>query len=80
LGWSATTEQVAPWVFRQLSETYVVDAAMRERLAALNPTGSARSANRLREAHDRGCWSARRAKKRSTWLIRCNQNASAMLD
>jgi magnesium chelatase subunit H len=57
LGWSATTGQVAPWVFRQLSETYVVDDEMRERLAALNPTASAKIASRLLEAHERGYWS-----------------------
>jgi magnesium chelatase subunit H len=56
LGWSATTGQVAPWVFRELSETYIVDAAMRDRLAALNATASARIANRLIEAHQRNYW------------------------
>ena len=30
LGWSATTGQVAPWVYRELTETYVLDTAMRE--------------------------------------------------
>ena len=57
LGWSATTGQVAPWVFRELSQTYIVDAAMRDRLATLNATASARIANRLLEAHQRGYWS-----------------------
>ena len=33
MGWSATTGQVAPWVYQQLSETFVLDPAMRERLA-----------------------------------------------
>ncbi|MEM9357868.1 MAG: cobaltochelatase subunit CobN, partial [Pseudomonadota bacterium] len=56
LGWSATTEQVAPWVYQQLSETYVLDAQMRERLADLNPKASARMANRLLEAHERQYW------------------------
>lgn len=56
LGWSATTGQVAPWVYQQLTETYVADPAMRERLAALNPTASARIANRLLEAHERSYW------------------------
>lgn len=40
LGWSATTGQVEPWVYQRLSETFVLDAAMRERLAALNPQAS----------------------------------------
>jgi magnesium chelatase subunit H len=56
LGWSATTGQVAPWVYQQLSETYVLDAEMRERLAALNPAASLKIANRLLEAHERNYW------------------------
>ncbi|RYF32308.1 MAG: magnesium chelatase subunit H, partial [Comamonadaceae bacterium] len=38
MGWSATTSQVEPWVYQQLSETFVLDPAMRDRLAKLNPT------------------------------------------
>ena len=57
LGWSATTGEVSPWVYQQLAETYVLDDAMRERLAALNPTASAKIANRLIEANDRNYWS-----------------------
>ena len=57
MGWSATTGQVAPWVYQQLTQTFVLDDAMRERLARLNPTASARVANRLLEAHDRNYWS-----------------------
>jgi magnesium chelatase subunit H len=56
LGWSATTGQVSPWVYQQISETYVLDTEMRERLAALNPTASSKIANRLLEAHDRHYW------------------------
>ena len=56
MGWSATTGQVAPWVYQQLTQTFVLDAAMRERLAALNPTASAKVANRLLEAHERNYW------------------------
>jgi magnesium chelatase subunit H len=55
-GWSATTGQVEPWVYQRLSETFVLDEAMRRRLATLNPTASARVANRLLEAHDRAYW------------------------
>lgn len=54
--WSATTGQVQPWVYRELTETFVLDAAMRDRLARLNPTASARVANRLLEASDRRFW------------------------
>jgi magnesium chelatase subunit H len=56
MGWSATTGQVEPWVYQQISETYVLDPAMRERLADLNPTASARMAKRLLEACDRQYW------------------------
>jgi magnesium chelatase subunit H len=56
LGWSATTGQVAPWVYHQITQTFVLDPEMRERLAALNPTASAKVANRLLEAHERNYW------------------------
>jgi magnesium chelatase subunit H len=57
MGWSATTGQVEPWVYQRLTQTYVLDAEMRERLASLNPTASAKIANRLIEAHERNYWS-----------------------
>ncbi len=56
MGWSATTGQVQPWVYEQLSETFMLDPEMRERLAKLNPTASAKVANRLLEASDRKYW------------------------
>jgi magnesium chelatase subunit H len=56
MGWSATTGEVAPWVYQQLTQTFVLDPAMRERLSALNPTASAKMANRLIEAHERQYW------------------------
>jgi magnesium chelatase subunit H len=56
MGWSATTGQVAPWVYQKLTETFVLDPEMRERIAALNPTASAKVANRLLEAHERRYW------------------------
>ena len=56
MGWSATTGQVQPWVYQQLTETFMLDPTMRERLAQLNPTASARVANRLIEASDRNYW------------------------
>jgi len=56
MGWSATTGQVQPWVYKQLTETFMLDPAMRERLAKLNPTASSRMANRLLEASDRQYW------------------------
>jgi magnesium chelatase subunit H len=57
LGWSATTGQVDPWVYQQIAETYVLDEEMRDRLATLNPTASAKIANRLIEAQERSYWS-----------------------
>jgi magnesium chelatase subunit H len=56
VGWSATTGQVQPWVYKQLTETFVLNPEMRDRLARLNPTASARLANRLIEASDRAYW------------------------
>jgi magnesium chelatase subunit H len=57
LGWSATTGEVDPWVYEKLSETFMLDPVMRERLAKLNPTASVKIANRLIEAHERKYWS-----------------------
>ncbi len=56
MGWSATTGQVQPWIYKQLSETFMLDPTMRDRLAKLNPTASARVANRLIEASERNYW------------------------
>ena len=56
LGWSATTGTVEPWVYQRLSETFVLDEAMRRRLTALNPEASARMAGRLLEASSRNYW------------------------
>ena len=53
LGWSATTGEVEPWVYQQLTETFVLDDAMRRRLAELNPAASSRMASKLMEAHER---------------------------
>ena len=56
MGWSATTGEVAPWVYEQITETFMLDPQMRERLAKLNPTAAAKVASRLLEAHDRKYW------------------------
>lgn len=55
-GWSATTGQVQPWVYQQVTETFVLDPAMRDRMARLNPAASAHLAQRLLEASDRRYW------------------------
>ena len=56
LGWSATTGQVQPWVYQEITETFVLDPELRNRLAALNPKACARLANRLIEASQRDYW------------------------
>lgn len=56
MGWSATTGSVSPWVYQRISETFVLDDAMRARIAALNPKASARVADRLLEACERNLW------------------------
>jgi magnesium chelatase subunit H len=56
MGWSATTGQVAPWVYQKLTQTFMLDPEMRARLAELNPTATAKVANRLLEAQERKYW------------------------
>jgi len=56
MGWSATTGQVQPWVYKQITETFILNAEMRQRLAQLNPTASMRLTNRLIEASERNYW------------------------
>lgn len=55
-GWSATTGQVDPWVYKTITENFVLDETMRNRLAELNPKASAKLANRLIEAGERNFW------------------------
>ncbi|MDZ7824317.1 MAG: magnesium chelatase subunit H [Ahrensia sp.] len=55
-GWSATTNEVQPWVYQKITETFVLDEAMRKRLGDLNPSSSLRMVNRLIEAKDRNYW------------------------
>jgi magnesium chelatase subunit H len=56
MGWSATTGEVQPWVYQQITQTFILDPEMRARLAKLNPTASAKVANRLIEASERKYW------------------------
>jgi len=56
LGWSATTGQVEPWIYREISNVFVLDPEMRDRIAKLNPIASAKIAGRLLEAHERNYW------------------------
>ena len=57
VGWSATTDEVDPWIYQRMTETFVLDEDMRNRLADLNPKASMRLANRLIEAYERNYWS-----------------------
>ncbi|HMQ30038.1 MAG TPA: magnesium chelatase subunit H [Chloroflexaceae bacterium] len=57
-GWSATTQSVEGWVYQGVAETYVLDEAMRERMAKLNPHAAAGMVRRLLEASGRGFWDA----------------------
>jgi magnesium chelatase subunit H len=54
--WSATTGQVQPWVYQRISETFVLDEEMRQRIATLNPAAANKVANRLLEAQRRNYW------------------------
>jgi magnesium chelatase subunit H len=56
VGWSATTGQVEPWVYQHLTQTFILDPEMRERLMKLNPASSAKVASRLLEASERNYW------------------------
>jgi magnesium chelatase subunit H len=56
MGWSATTGKVDEWVYREITQTFILDSKMRARLAQLNPTSSAKVANRLLEAYERRYW------------------------
>jgi magnesium chelatase subunit H len=57
MGWSATTGEVDPWVYQRITEAYVLDEAMRKRIAEMNPRAAAKVANRLIEASERNYWS-----------------------
>lgn len=55
-GWSATADAVDPWIYTEISKTFLLDEEMRERLLDLNKYSVQSLAQRLLEAHDRGYW------------------------
>lgn len=57
-GWSATAGAVDGWVYQGVADTFLLDEAMRDRLAQLNPHATTAVARRLLEAHSRGFWAA----------------------
>ena len=58
LGWSATggAKAVPQWVYGEVSNTFMLDKTMRDRLAEMNPNAALGMAQRLLEATDRGYW------------------------
>jgi len=55
-GWSATAGAVDPWIYTEISKTFLLDEAMLQRLLELNPYSVQSLVKRLLEAHDRGFW------------------------
>jgi len=55
-GWSATADAVDPWIYTEISKTFLLDPEMYRRLNELNPHSVASLTNRLLEAHQRGYW------------------------
>ena len=55
-GWSATADAVDPWIYTEISKTFLLDRVMFERLFELNPHSVRSLTNRLLEAHNRGYW------------------------
>ncbi|MGJ3239688.1 MAG: magnesium chelatase subunit H [Anaerolineae bacterium] len=57
-GWSATADAVEGWVYDDVAETFLLDEAMRQRMAEANPHATAAIAQRLLEVNARGFWDA----------------------
>jgi len=55
-GWSATADAVDPWIYTEISKTFLLDPVMFERLMELNPHSVSSLTKRLLEAHERGYW------------------------
>ena len=55
-GWSATADAVDPWIYTEISKTFLLDPIMFNRLLDLNPHSVRSLTKRLLEAHDRGYW------------------------
>jgi magnesium chelatase subunit H len=55
-GWSATADAVDPWIYTEISNTFLLDPDMLQRLMDLNPHSVQSLARRLMEAHERGFW------------------------
>ena len=55
-GWSATANAVDPWIYTEITRTFLLDEQMFERLQELNPHSLQSLVMRLLEAHERGYW------------------------
>jgi magnesium chelatase subunit H len=55
-GWSATADAVDPWIYTEISKTFLLDPVMFARLLELNPHSVRSLGKRLLEAHHRGYW------------------------
>src|SRR5438067_5237481 len=55
-GWSATANAVDPWIYTEISQTFLLDPVMLNRLRELNPHSLQSLVRRLLEAHNRGYW------------------------
>ncbi len=55
-GWSATADAVDPWIYTEITKTFLLDSVMFERLRELNPHSLQSLGKRLLEAHTRGYW------------------------
>ncbi|MDQ1638710.1 MAG: magnesium chelatase subunit [Pyrinomonadaceae bacterium] len=55
-GWSATADAVDPWIYTEISKTFLLDPIMFQRLVELNPHSVRSLMKRLLEAHERGYW------------------------
>src|SRR5438874_8640066 len=60
-GWSATADAVDPWIYTEISKTFLLDPIMLNRLHELNPHSLQSLARRLLEAHNRGYWNPNEA-------------------
>src|ERR1043166_9510164 len=55
-GWRTTADAVDPWIYTEISQTFLLDEEMFNRLHELNPHSLESLAKRLLEAYDRGYW------------------------
>jgi cobaltochelatase CobN len=57
-GWSASTQEVDPWIFNDIADTFVNNDEMRQFFGENNPHALEEIARRLLEANQRSLWDA----------------------